>query len=150
MPLVTINGNVLDFIGHRGRQVTFTSGTVRFYLVLPPRMNQNPKDSRSGMTVLTHYDVPVQWDGKFQAKVQSNDSITPDGTVYSFMVMMPNVNHRPAFYAFNGPGPFNLASMRPAPEQTIEVSDVPSLLRRIEALELEVRDLKLQLHGRPS
>lgn len=146
MSIALINGNVLEFIGaQQGKRVTFTSGTVRFHLVLPPRTNQNPVDSKTGLTVPTHYDVPVEWTGKFQVRLQTNDSITPDGTVYSFSIMVPNINHAPRFYSFNGPGPFNLASVGPAPEQTIEMPDVLTLLHRIKVLEAEVRRLNLLL-----
>lgn len=145
MSLITINGNVLDFISPQGKKTTFTSGTARFYLVLPPRSNKSPVDSKTGMTVPTHYDVPIQWDGKFQAKVESNDNIIPAGTVYSFMLMVPNVNHIPKFYSFHGPGPLDLRVVAPAPEQSIEVPDVPRLLLRIQELEAEVADLRIQL-----
>lgn len=141
MSLVTVTGNVLAFTGNQlGKRRTFSTspGTVRLALVMPPRANQVPSDEATGHAVQVHYDVPVHWDGEFSLAVQPNDRIKPSGTVYSLVLMIPNVNMTPRFYIFEGTGPFNLNALTP-------VSDYEVRQRQVQELRDKIADLQNQL-----
>ncbi len=143
MSLVTVTGNVLPFTeGKLGKRTTFNTGTVRLALVIPPRANQVPSDRATGLAVPTHYDVAVRWNGEFEFEVRSNDSIKPAGTVYSLALMVPNVNVVPRFYAFDGPGPFNLNSLTPVTDAEVRESQVQELRRQLLDLQNQLRELE--------
>jgi hypothetical protein len=140
---VKVSGNVLDFVGHLlGKRNTFTSGTVRFMLVLPPRANPPVAvDASNGRPAKIHYDVTVSWDGSFSSELLPNDAISPPGTTYSVMLMVPNVNVVPKFYSFNGPGPFNLNTMTPTTDDEVKALRASAIRDQIASLQRQLEDL---------
>jgi hypothetical protein len=140
---VRVTGNVLSFIGSQlGKRNTFNSGTVRFMLVLPPQASPPVAvDASNGQPARVHYDVAVHWDGSFNAELLPNDAISPPGTTYSVMLMVPNINVVPKFYSFNGPGPFNLNTMTPTTDDEVKARRASAIGDRIASLRKQLEDL---------
>lgn len=111
MTLAVITGNInadLD-LNPKNR---YKSGTVRFMLLPPLQDNTSPTDSGTGLRVPMQLDFDLEYDGSFRACVPSNDGISPDGTSYKLIYMVPNVSAVPRAYTINGPGPFDVSSMQ--------------------------------------
>lgn len=102
MGLCIVTGNVKDLL-KLNRSLFFTSGTVRFRLARQPRTTMKPVISGSnGRAAILQYDVDVNEDGSFTARVESNDGLEPEKTFYEVSFLIPTVRHEPRFYRITG------------------------------------------------
>lgn len=141
--MVTVTGSVVPFVKQQvGRRQYYTSGTVRFMLVMPARSNQLAKRVSNGTVAQVHTDVDVRFDGTFKAQIDRNDEIVPAGSIYQVMIMIPNVNIVPMFYVFDGPGPFNLNVMTPTTAHAARDRQMQEIREKIADLQKQLGDLE--------
>jgi hypothetical protein len=115
MALCRVTGNIKAILGLIPG-LTFTSGTIRFMLVVLPRQNQVPTIAGTGQLASEQVDFPLNFDGSFVANVQGNDTISPMGTLYQVMFLVPNISMMPLFYGLTGASVnLNVAPPVPAP-----------------------------------
>ena len=141
--MITVTGNVAPFIEkQRGRLKYFTSGTVRFMLVMPPRTSHVAKHKTTGYVAQVHIDVPVDFTGNFKAQLERNDEISPAGTSYSVMILIPNISLVPMHYEFNGTGPFNLNAMPSMAAHEAKNRQAQELREKIADLQRQLKDIE--------